>query len=180
MSNITGLQKANAASNKITKDSIKEAFLVLLVKKDISKITVTEIVSKAGVSRTAFYKNYKTKEDILHDIVGPFLQAIDNKLARKGSTSLYEWFLIFFLEVKKNSRVFSSIAPALIENVLSKLKSKNENLHNEYQRNVFESSIGYVIYTWLSNPKETPEEIATLCSKIYIGFDEIFSFLKEE
>ena len=105
MNNITGLQKANAASNKITKDSIKEAFLVLLVKKDISKITITEIVSKAGVSRTAFYKNYKTKEDILHDIVGPFLQAINNirnSSFLKGQNNR-NWTITFDWLIKPNN-----------------------------------------------------------------------------
>ena len=61
MNNINGLIKANQISNKLTKESIQEALLVLLSKKAIEEVRITEIVKKAGISRTAFYNNYTTK-----------------------------------------------------------------------------------------------------------------------
>ena len=37
--------------------------------KDYKEISITEICKEAKVSRTAFYKNYKTKEDVIKDII---------------------------------------------------------------------------------------------------------------
>ena len=44
MNNINGLIKANQISNKLTKESIQEALLVLLSKKAIEEVRITEIV----------------------------------------------------------------------------------------------------------------------------------------
>lgn len=46
MNNINGLIKANQISNKLTKESIQEALLVLLSKKAIEEVRITEIVKK--------------------------------------------------------------------------------------------------------------------------------------
>ena len=40
----------------------------LLEKKDLKKITISELVERAGVSRAAFYRNYSSKEEILEGI----------------------------------------------------------------------------------------------------------------
>ena len=66
---INALKLSNEEVNRITKDSIQEALVYLLSKKNINDISVTEIVNKAGVSRTAYYRNYQSKEDILKEIL---------------------------------------------------------------------------------------------------------------
>ena len=59
------LKLSNMESNKITKESIQVALISLMANKKLENITITEIVKKAGVSRTSFYRNYKDKEDVL-------------------------------------------------------------------------------------------------------------------
>ena len=59
---------SNAEANKITRDCLKRAMIRLLNEKDFQKISITELVRVAGVSRTAFYRNYDSKEDLLADI----------------------------------------------------------------------------------------------------------------
>ena len=49
----------------LTKECISTALLVLLEEKPYEKITISEITEKAGVSRMAYYRNYKDKDDIL-------------------------------------------------------------------------------------------------------------------
>lgn len=39
--------------------------MVLLKKKPIHEISISELCDEAGVGRTSFYRNYETKEDIL-------------------------------------------------------------------------------------------------------------------
>ena len=51
------LRMSNEASNKLTKECLQMALIYLLNEKPIEKITITELVKRSGVSRTAFYRN---------------------------------------------------------------------------------------------------------------------------
>lgn len=62
---LKNLTKANQEMNQLTRESIETALLYLMEKKDLKQISISELVKKAGVSRNAFYRNYKSKEEIL-------------------------------------------------------------------------------------------------------------------
>ncbi len=51
--------------NFVVKESITEALLRLMRKKDFYHISISEITKVAGVSRVSFYRNFDSKEDIL-------------------------------------------------------------------------------------------------------------------
>ena len=51
-----------------SKKLIKNAFSELLQKKDFEKITVTEIVNRAGLNRGTFYAHYRNTVDVLEEI----------------------------------------------------------------------------------------------------------------
>lgn len=51
-----------------SKKLIKNAFSELLQKKDFEKITVTEIVNRAGLNRGTFYAHYRNTVDVLKEI----------------------------------------------------------------------------------------------------------------
>ena len=53
---------------KYTKTVIKETFLELISEKDIKKITVSEICSKADINRATFYRYYLDVYDLLDSI----------------------------------------------------------------------------------------------------------------
>ena len=48
--------------NEITKRSIIEAFLLLLQNQPYEKISISDIVKKAGVARVSYYRNFNSKE----------------------------------------------------------------------------------------------------------------------
>lgn len=50
----------------IINDSITDALFILLDKKHINDISITELIQKAGVSRNSFYRNFETLEDIAY------------------------------------------------------------------------------------------------------------------
>ncbi|MGN1093953.1 MAG: TetR/AcrR family transcriptional regulator, partial [Candidatus Neoclostridium sp.] len=64
-----GLRRHNAELNKIVRESLQTALVVLLRQKEYSKISITELCKKAGVSRMAFYNNYQTTDDLLESTV---------------------------------------------------------------------------------------------------------------
>ena len=56
---------SNEETNRITKECIQSALIVLMSEKPFDKIAITEIVKRSGVSRTAFYRNFSSKEEVL-------------------------------------------------------------------------------------------------------------------
>ena len=59
---------SNNEANRITRESICTALLELMKTKEFKEISISELVRRAGVSRQSFYRNYKTKEDIVLEI----------------------------------------------------------------------------------------------------------------
>ncbi|MCB2353020.1 TetR/AcrR family transcriptional regulator [Clostridium estertheticum] len=68
--------------NDHTKDYILSVFNEILKKYPMSKITVAQIVEKAGISRSTFYRNYIDKYDIMNytykKLIDSNIHSIDN------------------------------------------------------------------------------------------------------
>ena len=62
------LEKPQYRSAIRSKKFIKNAFSELLQKKDLEKITVTEIVKLSGLNRGTFYAHYNNITDVLEEI----------------------------------------------------------------------------------------------------------------
>ena len=56
---------SNKEANRLTKECLITALMELLESKELDRITVAELTRKAGVSRTAFYSNYDSIQDVL-------------------------------------------------------------------------------------------------------------------
>jgi len=63
---------------------IKQAFAQLLNEKDMAKITVTDIVERAGISRGTFYAHYLDVYDLHINIQNNMIEAIDKALNTMG------------------------------------------------------------------------------------------------
>ena len=57
-------KKRISYTNILSKECIVSAILQLIKDKPLSSISVSELCSKAGVSRMTFYRNYDSIEDI--------------------------------------------------------------------------------------------------------------------
>ena len=55
----------NNSAHLLAVDSIYEALIQLMQKKPYQEISITDITNRAGVSRMAYYRNYKDKDSIL-------------------------------------------------------------------------------------------------------------------
>ena len=99
------INKANEESRKFTKEAIGLALFELLKEKDLNNIKIVELVKKAGVSRSAFYRNYKSLEDVLKD----FIKTNINELVKLFSYKLSDNWLIVVKYVKKNQDYFITL-----------------------------------------------------------------------
>jgi len=56
---------SNAEENAITRACMERSLVLLMRDQPFERISITDICRKAGVSRTAYYRNYASKEEIL-------------------------------------------------------------------------------------------------------------------
>jgi len=94
---LENLRKSNQESNFLTREAIETALLQLLEKKDMAKISISELVKRAGVSRAAFYRNYDSKEEILESVFKRSVHNIMEQLSHYDvKTDLYlVWVHLF-------------------------------------------------------------------------------------
>lgn len=79
------MHQGNETSHRLTIEAIQQALFMLMKEKDFSSITITDIIRKAGVSRSAFYKNFKNKEDVINEHMEQLLEAAFDAMDYSGS-----------------------------------------------------------------------------------------------
>lgn len=165
------LRISNEESNLITRESIQTALIYLLVKKDIADITVTELVKRAGVSRAAFYRNYKSTKDVLYDFSKNVLELLASSLKDdEYIENINAWYVFLFQQIKKNFKLISLLIKAKID-FSSQLLTLPENIDSitRYQLIALESGLLSIIDKWMANGmQESPNEMADLCEKIFV------------
>ncbi len=69
---------------------IKNAYVALLNEKDVNKITVTDIIGRAGISRGTFYAHYTDARDLYTRLEQDAIKAILNIIEEAGVFNFYE------------------------------------------------------------------------------------------
>ena len=165
------LKISNRESNRITKESLEISLLQLLEKKELTKITISELVERAGVSRAAFYRNYDSKEEILQEIFQRTVQKITDKLEQFNMrTELYQVWLFLFKEVKKEAQILSLAVDYNLEKLLTSavfdmLEQQNYSRKeaSTYMNSFWSSAVVSVLIKWIKDGMRIPaEKIASL------------------
>lgn len=166
----TELKKRNDELNNLTVESVSQAFMFLMKTKAYEKITITDICKKAGVSRNAFYKNFKTKENVFKRIVLEFNKEIFRKFGSPFRKRVgVEWYINFFRIVKEYESLFLLIIKAnfrsmFLDYVNSLLTLDQESSTQKLTRLMWNGAIQNITVEWIRNGMlETAEEMATLC-----------------
>lgn len=165
---------------KTSQFKIEKAFIELIQSKDISKISVTELVKKAGVNRSTFYVNYmdiydladKIRENMYSDLLKLYSE---ERIEHKHS---YD-YLKLFKHIKENQLYYNTMFKLNFNftdyctNFFSKddaIKYLGTDKNLEYHIEFFKSGISAVIKMWLNNNcKETPDELIDIIKLEYKG-----------
>ena len=155
------------------KTELTKALLSLLEKKKLNEITISELCSKAGLSRLSFYRNYNSMEEIIREhlsgITDSFLTASS---ANFRSTPREEFIKLLF----EHMYGIKDLVSLLIDNNRSYLLK--EEFDSAFMRSVsiysdpyrcYAASGAYfnLFYYWFINGcKEKPSEV----SKMLDGF----------
>lgn len=163
-------------SSYLTKEYIKTAMLELLAKKNVSKISITELVARAGVSRTAFYRNFTSKDELMDEIVNDVLSKISLESIQNMINYTREQYIHFFQLLRSKKKEIMLITSAGVENI--NIINRNQTVSEAIKRQhetlsfvevAFRGAINAITYKWiLGDMKETDEEMAdTVFTIIY-------------
>lgn len=108
-----------------TAELMDEAFLDLLEERDVELITVKDVCTRAGVSRSTFYLHYESFADLIEESVqlvfGRFRETFGQeaerdvfaRLASVRQTELYlvvpEYLMPYFEFIRENHKLFSAL-----------------------------------------------------------------------
>lgn len=175
---LQNLQVSNRESRKLTRESIETALLLLLKKKSLNHITISELVTKAGVSRNAFYRNYQSKEAILEAILTQIVRRIFRGIKHFDlKTQLSQAWLFILTEAKKEAVVLQLIFEQRLEKLLTNIVSKRlktyqkfKKKHTSHYANSFWSNaIISVLSNWVSDGmRASAEELAAIGLPLFL------------
>jgi AcrR family transcriptional regulator len=168
------LHKSNKESNRLTRECLQTALIWLMSQKPFDRITISELVRRAGVSRTAFYRNYSSKEQILHELCNAFLDGIRDSLSKQSpQMDPAVWYGEFFRSVKENAQIFGLLLQARLVNppgffahALKRL-SVPEGVFDYYAFLAWEGGFSSVLIRWFEDGmQEEPACMASLCARL--------------
>lgn len=160
-------------ANRITRLRISKALIRLMGKKKFSDITVSDIVSTAGVARASYYRNFTSKEDVLISVADDILQEYRNRLAQLGTGIMsYEGTVLIF----RYFRAYRAPILCIYRSGLASLYLEIFDMHIEalagdmlfndierYKLSAFSGALFNVFLKWLENGmKESPEAMARM------------------
>ena len=125
---------SNEEANKITKECILSALIILMSEKPFDKITITELVKRSGVSRTAFYRNFSSKEEVLSDLSQSILGCI-TKLIIKAvrEENPHHMYCQIFQIIKDNHQDFDVMLKAgLLQNEYMNASTYIDNQFSDF------------------------------------------------
>lgn len=172
-SRLSGLKKHSEELNRVVIESLQNALFMLMKQKEYSKITITELCQKAGVSRSAFYDNFRTKNDIVKKTADEFNHKIVEVLGSPfRSTTDERWYINLFKFVKENLELIKPMFDAGMQTNYLKLLNAMI-LHDDqietdvkYQRLIWIGGMENAIDYWVKNGMiETAEEMGRICQR---------------
>lgn len=168
--------------NESVKEAIEIALIKLLQKKEMNKITITELTDFAGVGRSSFYRNFESLEDAAVSYVNRIYRdyfrnnPVNPDAFRKGN------FFFFLRErfgfIKEHKDVFAVLHKnGILYNVLVKMDSevKAQYLLADISESRYFSAMimGFsagVIEEWVAGGmKESEEELAKITKACLLG-----------
>jgi len=157
--------------NKIVKSNISNSLLDLMHTKNFSDITITDIVTKAGVARASYYRNYDSKETIIREVIYEIIQTCKNSVLKfprqdgpiKGISQLLNSVAEYNDIIK--TIFHAGLSGLFLESITEFLKSTAPEKHlddgDQWVVYAFAGALFNIINKWVQDDmKQSPEEIA--------------------
>ena len=115
-----------------TLTTLKSSLLVLLSKKKLAEVTVSELCETADINRTTFYAHYQTVRDLYEEIEKDELEEL-KKIMEPDSSHTYNDLYAAIVEHIYNNQLlyktlFSTKSDFFFNSIMKELKSTFENI----------------------------------------------------
>lgn len=117
-----------------SKTWITESLLKLMEEKDFTKITITEIIKNADLTRQTFYRNFDSKEDILYEYVNKLFESCFDEIEKIPEKNMRMILITYFQYWHKNKDF-------LLLMTKNKLIHKTMDFYYPYMNKHFNQSI---------------------------------------
>lgn len=166
--------------NIFVRECIWAAIFALIKEKDFEKVTITEIIARAGVSRMGFYRNYDCKESVIEDFV---LTQFENTVERIEEVRPLDFRTYnIIVTVLENFKLYADKINLLLDCNLDSLlfrcykkayyklyAAQREGQAHYYYNEIFIANLFALECAWArSGMKESPDKLAKLYSKILV------------
>ena len=157
MKNRGGIRLSGAQANKLTRECIEKALAQLMEEKPFLDISITEIVARAGVSRSSFYRTYDSKEAVLFSIRQQIFTEIKNLVQQKEyQKDMKKLFTAIFQYARQHRETMETLRKMEQHNNVIFLPQmtdfyKPRNQEELYAFKCCEGGMSALFSTWLQN-----------------------------
>ena len=149
-------------------DAITLALVELMQEKELDKITITELVRRAGVGRSSFYRHFSSKDDVLLHYID-MLFGSPNRYDPESDAKVSDYLLARFRTVKENREFFEALErndrlQLLYQQLAVNIQINMETFHikrSTYQPIFFTSAETGVLIEWIRKGFPESEEELT-------------------
>ncbi len=163
--------------HEIIKQSISKALFNLMEQQAFSDITITQLVKKAGIARSTYYRNYCTKEDVLEEYIDDILQefrseypvdTITYRFTTQHILRVLEYVSRYHKDLQTLHKCgLSSIFLDRVNHYLLRITSRETiSMEEKFDLYAYAGAEFNIIFHWLINDmKESPYEVADYLEK---------------
>ncbi len=169
-------------------DAISDAFLLLLKEKDMDKITVSDVIKKAGIVRSTFYNHYENIPALVEAAEDKTIRDIFNLMEsfhpENDRDKCESYFLAICDYTKKNpflanllqsprGDAFFEKGIMMFHQYVTNVSQSNDGTGNDafsfYIAGAIGSTIG-ILHKWIAeNFRSDPRDIAEIMSRIFMS-----------
>lgn len=153
----------------------------LMEKTNFSDISITDITKKAGVSRMAYYRNYRSKEDIIIQYLNALFQEYLEEFRSCGQVDVYQFAYRYFAYFRKHEVLIKNLLRYNLSNLL--LERFDTYLHSifaglmqhsitspelkAYEVHFLAGGLYKILIEWVQNDMaQSDEEMAVIICKL--------------
>ena len=159
------------AANERVKDRLFSALIEFAGHKDWSKITVTELITKAGVARASFYRNFQSVEELIdYGIQRMALRYHEGNACQDEDFHSREAMVYKFRFYQENAglvlafhraRMTVTLLDVITDCEIEACGDMPVNSISKYELYYFSGAFYNMMLSWLENgTQETPEAMA--------------------
>ncbi|MFX3617246.1 MAG: TetR/AcrR family transcriptional regulator [Sporolactobacillus sp.] len=150
-----------------TQRQAENALFELMQSKAFATISITEIANTANISRMAFYRNYKTKEDVLNGFIQGEYDRFIADISEHHLDQITQLLHVYFAYFQANPQILLAIVNAGIEGIalrkqtdyfmdFFKRKVKDRQRPSQYEVGYYSGAIFSVLLDWGQSDYQIP------------------------